>query len=70
MDTRIVALTAVIFSLASRQCQKRGHGPALASRGFHSSAGFGLVFSDDFTNPQTIDLTATGNAGFNPAYAG
>jgi len=26
---------------------------------------YALVFSDDFSNPNTVDLSATGNAGFN-----
>jgi hypothetical protein len=71
MDTRIVALAALIFSVCvapmreaqaqSRACIPRG--PFDPSN--PTSTGFSLVFSDDFTNPQTIDLNATGNAGFN-----
>jgi hypothetical protein len=30
-----------------------------------AASGYSIVFSDDFTNPQTIDLNAAGNAGFN-----
>ncbi|MGI8568892.1 MAG: hypothetical protein ACR2KT_07385 [Methylocella sp.] len=71
MDTRIAVLTAVIFSVGvtampKAQAQSSGCIPGVpfdpANPG---SAGFGLVFSDDFsvdflTNQQTIDLTASG----------
>jgi hypothetical protein len=30
-----------------------------------AGSGYALVFSDDFSNPNTVDLSATGNAGFN-----
>jgi hypothetical protein len=67
METRIGALTAVLLSVCvtpmpealaqSRACIPAG----LFDPTNPTSTGFRLVFSDDFTNPQTIDLNATGN---------
>jgi hypothetical protein len=71
MDTRIVALTAVIFIVGVTPMPEARARSSACIPGVPfdptnpTSAGFGLVFSDDFTNPQTIDLTASGNAGFN-----
>ncbi|MGH6844210.1 MAG: hypothetical protein ACRECU_05725 [Methylocella sp.] len=69
MDTRIVALTAVIFGVCVTPMPEARASACIPEVPFDptnpTSSGFGLVFSDDFTNPQTIDLNATGNAGFN-----
>jgi hypothetical protein len=71
MAARIAALTVALFSVCVTPMSEV---PAQSSACIPggpfdptnpTSTGFSLVFSDDFTNPQTIDLTATGNAGFN-----
>jgi len=76
MDTRIVSLAAVIFSGCVTPMPEAWaqSGACIIGAAFDpanpTSAGFGLVFSDEFsvdflTNQQTIDLTASGNPGFN-----
>ena len=70
MAARIIALAVALVSSCvapmreahaqSRACIPKG--PFDPSN--PTSTGFSLVFSDDFTNPQTIDLNVTGNAGF------
>ncbi|MGQ0444228.1 MAG: hypothetical protein ACT4O2_03635 [Beijerinckiaceae bacterium] len=71
MDARIGALTVVLFSVCATpvpEAQAKSNAcipGSLFDPANPTSAGYSLVFSDDFTNPQTIDLNATGNPGFN-----
>ena len=76
METRIGALTIVLFSVCVTPMPEARAQSNVCIPGAPfdpanpTTAGFGLVFSDDFsvdflTNQQTIDLNATGNAGFN-----
>jgi hypothetical protein len=71
MDTRIVAPTLMLFGVCVTPMLEALAKPSTCVPGGPfdpakpASAGYSLVFSDDFTNPQTVDLDATGNASFN-----
>jgi hypothetical protein len=71
MDARVGVLAAVLVSVCvTPMSEVLAQSSACIPGGPFdptnpTSTGFSLVFSDDFTNPQTIDLAATGNAGFN-----
>ena len=71
MGTRAVALIAVLFSACVMPMQPAQADSSDCTPGGPfdptnpASSGYSLVFTDDFTNSQTIDLNATGNAGFN-----